>query len=422
MAFIRRMVGFCLLVGLAAVIGAVAMPVGWSQVGYSLYPSSTQASGADIPPSQPPLSITAINETRTENSIVLYTDDFGTSTRTNALGTEVVATLAPSPPGVPINPNGGQTYVVKAVISQADCEKSGQASLCGNASIPKSGIVLSATGLAQKALLGQLTVGQTFELVPRWFQTRTQFVDAVNPTPETNPRGKTYPGLRASQQLLIYDQGYGQPTTGTNEFGFEVTVNNGLVTAQEGANSTIPTSGFVLSAHGKNRDWLVENAPMGAQITVEDVTDKPYPKKITSAVTPSTYRYRLLKGVQAADPLLPAKDLAVYQAKLGQVDVLMQDGKDIQAAQLANQTLEDLNHHLWAALPGFDAAAVRGVWHRPVETTASAIGQTLDALKAAGINAVFLETYYHGMTIFPSETMAAYGLPSQYPNTLALTN
>jgi uncharacterized lipoprotein YddW (UPF0748 family) len=51
-----------------------------------------------------------------------------------------------------------------------------------------------------------------------------------------------------------------------------------------------------------------------------------------------------------------------------------------------------------------------------VEKTVEAIGQTLDDLKKAGLNTVFLETYYHGMTIFPSKTFSEYGIsPTQRP-------
>ena len=55
----------------------------------------------------------------------------------------------------------------------------------------------------------------------------------------------------------------------------------------------------------------------------------------------------------------------------------------------------------------------KGVWIRPTEKNADQIIATLDNLKANGFNSVFLETYFHGKTIFPSQTMNKYGFTVQ---------
>ena len=48
----------------------------------------------------------------------------------------------------------------------------------------------------------------------------------------------------------------------------------------------------------------------------------------------------------------------------------------------------------------------RGVWHRPnvtgTETDLAGICNVLDTFRKTGINLVFLETFYHGMTVFRS--------------------
>ena len=43
------------------------------------------------------------------------------------------------------------------------------------------------------------------------------------------------------------------------------------------------------------------------------------------------------------------------------------------------------------------------------------IEKTLNKVKKYGIETVFLETYYQGKTIFPSETFAKYGVQPQRP-------
>jgi uncharacterized lipoprotein YddW (UPF0748 family) len=56
---------------------------------------------------------------------------------------------------------------------------------------------------------------------------------------------------------------------------------------------------------------------------------------------------------------------------------------------------------------------LKGVWIRPTETSPEQIISTLENLKANGFNSVFLETYFHGKTIFPSSTMNKYGFTVQ---------
>lgn len=54
----------------------------------------------------------------------------------------------------------------------------------------------------------------------------------------------------------------------------------------------------------------------------------------------------------------------------------------------------------------------RGVWHRPnvtgVETNLEGVCSVLDALQKAGINLVFLETFYHGMTVYRTNLIPYY--------------
>lgn len=54
----------------------------------------------------------------------------------------------------------------------------------------------------------------------------------------------------------------------------------------------------------------------------------------------------------------------------------------------------------------------RGVWHRPnvtgVETDLAGICSVLDTLQKAGINLVFLETFFHGMTIYRTNLIPYY--------------
>ncbi|WP_240339752.1 hypothetical protein [Halobacillus ihumii] len=73
--------------------------------------------------------------------------------------------------------------------------------------------------------------------------------------------------FRGAGELIQYTPEHGD-TTGTNIYGYEVTVVEGKVVKRGGNNSSIPNNGYVLSIHGS--DWLMENALMGAEVDIKD--------------------------------------------------------------------------------------------------------------------------------------------------------
>lgn len=60
-------------------------------------------------------------------------------------------------------------------------------------------------------------------------------------------------------------------------------------------------------------------------------------------------------------------------------------------------------------------AEARGVWYRPTEKSLEEVSRTLDRMQAAGLNELYLETWYWGYTIFPSRTAAANQIEQQHP-------
>jgi uncharacterized lipoprotein YddW (UPF0748 family) len=249
-------------------------------------------------------------------------------------------------------------------------------------------------------------------------QTQTYRVAVIDPTLTTNPAGSGFPGFRGGQQLVLYTPRYGSPNTGTNEFGFEVTVVNGRVVRQEGANSDIPLTGdpattFVISGHGKARDWLIAHAPIGA--TVQLMPDGNAMRLLVS-VSPETALFQLQQRLQAVQNRVPAKVSQQAMQTWQRLTTLWTQSQHTAPVDTqATEALNTLNQHVWQAMPRFPARAIKGAWHRPVELTETAIAHRLDTLKQAGLNTVFLETFYHGYTIFPSQTYTQYGLPTPYP-------
>ncbi|MCM1338308.1 MAG: family 10 glycosylhydrolase [Muribaculaceae bacterium] len=226
-----------------------------------------------------------------------------------------------------------------------------------------------------------------------------------------------FPGGRGANKLVIYTPSFGLHT-GTNEFGTEAIVEGNTVTALSGADSTIPANGIVISGHGIAKNWITQNISVGSKIYINKDNNT-----ITVYTTSESFTYEAKAKINEANSIidyyknsypnynyqLPQSHIQTAQNYLKMAEneknrlTLQQYSKDaIDAANLAIRT----------ALP-YIKNELKGMWIRPTETTEEQIISTLDKIKANGFNSIFLETYFHGKTIFPSQTMNRYGFTIQ---------
>ena len=240
-------------------------------------------------------------------------------------------------------------------------------------------------------------------------------IDKINPSVTNNSRGAYYPGQRGTNQLIIYTKDYGA-RTGTNEFGSEAIVINGTVTQINGADSIIPINGFVVSGHGSAKNWINENITIGTKVYLDKQNNE-----IRTFITPESFIFAAEEKIKEVlsimhyyelnNPCYDRSEAENYLKKAKQnLKKAQKDTEDVQkyakiASSMANKAIE-------TALPYYPNE-FKGIWIRPTETTTGQIKSTLDRLERAGINNVFLETYFHGKTIYPSEVLEKYGLHNQ---------
>lgn len=205
-------------------------------------------------------AVSGVNVSRTANSLVVFTSEFGATTGTNQYGYEVAVV------------DGKVTKIEDSVGSMA---------------IPANGFVLSGHGTSDTWLMANAKVGVTV------------INDAPPPPPPTPvPAPKTSVSIgsqsravtgvgvsRGTDALVVYTNTFGS-ATGTNAYGYEVAVVDGKVTKVEDrvGNITIPSNGYVLSGHGTSAAWLKANAVVGATVTPDGTLPPPPP----TVVTPTT--------------------------------------------------------------------------------------------------------------------------------------
>jgi len=244
----------------------------------------------------------------------------------------------------------------------------------------------------------------------------TRKADSIDPSAATN-KNNYYPGFRGANQMVVYTPAFGD-RTGTNEFGTEAIVIDGIVTSISGADSIIPPNGVVISGHGTAKDWMNRNISIGTKISIDRAS-----RNITADTTSDSYiysaqcqlkevRYIVEKYIQTHKGY-NSKQTECYIAQAQKyIDKAVNDRANVQ--KYSELAVEETNNALAAAVPYKDGE-VRGVWIRPTFANKEDICQVLDRLSQAGINTIFLETYYHGMTIFPSSVMESRGFMKVNP-------
>ncbi len=241
-----------------------------------------------------------------------------------------------------------------------------------------------------------------------------RFINHINPKKE-NGINNGYPGMRGPNQLIVYTPLYGE-RTGTNEFGTEAIVENNMVVSMNGADSVIPKNGFVISGHGSAKTWIIKNIQVGSKVYVDYFNNelrvyltpeslifaaKSKINEVTDITNYYKYSNRLYNDKKANEYIEDAKDLLKKAER-----------KPEKAQSYIEDAMSNLDNALKNAIP-YKNDELKGIWIRPVENTEDAITRTVERIHESGITDIFLETYFHGKTIYPSEYLNSLGIIPQ---------
>lgn len=247
------------------------------------------------------------------------------------------------------------------------------------------------------------------------FSQKVYPISAIDPTILTNTSGSFYPGLRGANQLIIYTPAFGLRTN-TNEFGTEAIVEGNIITSISGADSIIPRNGLVISGHGTAKKWMNENIILGSKIYVNEDT-----KTLTVYITSDSFIYSAKSKIKEVQDIISyyknqsymynCQKPYLYINKANEyLDKAENNPDNVQ--KYATHAIEMANHALENSIP-YDKNEFKGIWVRPTQTTEHEVSEALNKIQAAGIDNVFIETYFHGKTIYPSKTMENYQFLSQ---------
>ena len=266
-----------------------------------------------------------------------------------------------------------------------------------NLAIPKGGMVISGTGDVAKQMYDSAKIGG--RCLFDEYSMRVYFSEGeINPfyTESINITG--YNKVRYENTVIIYNKS-GQ-TTGTNVWGYEVCVDsNGYIVSAGGNNNVIPTNGYVISViNAADKNFLKMYFTVGAKCEIKN-----------SSVTVTYGKEQLGKTVESEVSLIKDKlKTAKSQYKLIDYKTIENKLKNIKTSNI--NTLEERNtiikqiQALYPMLVESRTVETRSVWYEPTEKSASAVKNTVSAMKKAGINELVLCVNSSSGTLVPVDT------------------
>ena len=274
----------------------------------------------------------------------------------------------------------------------------------------KTVISIPKLNLNDRVLNYSLTTSQIPPETTVYFQTQ-KFYSYIDPQKNDNPNSY-YPGLRGPNQLIIYTPSYGE-RTGTNEFGTEAIVENNMVVRMNGADSIIPKNGFVISGHGSSKNWITKNLQIGSKVYIDYLNGQ-----INVYLTPESLIYSAKTKIDEINNLINYYKHSSYTYNDKKADNYLDEAKNLlkkaekkqdKAKEYIAEANEYIDKSLKNAIPYYNNE-LKGIWIRPIEKTPEDIVKTIEKIHKSGITDIFLETYFHGKTIYPSKFLQENGV------------
>ncbi len=278
-----------------------------------------------------------------------------------------------------------------------------------NNTVPEGGFILAGSSSKAK-VVEALQVGDgVFYSASKL--TVTVIPGDFDPFYETSVTVNGINTTRKQDTIIFFDGKDGKTSTGTNAWGFEVTVDqDGYVIVVGGNDSPIPEGGYVLSGHGTGKTALEAAAKGGMKVTISTDrktatfafdTDSAY-KEYVLAVENLTKAYDTAKKEhRLMDRALADKAMEALQTTLKGLKKALDDGDYVKYLKGVSE-MESLTVAAKRAMTEDLSAEARGVWLRPaLVKDREKIFDTVEAIWEAGYNQLYLEVQFDNTMIIP---------------------
>jgi uncharacterized lipoprotein YddW (UPF0748 family) len=229
------------------------------------------------------------------------------------------------------------------------------------------------------------------------FTAKVDMIDPVN---------DEFPGGRGADQLLIYTPAYGA-STGTNIYGIEAVVTDGVISSVGGNDQQIPPNGFVISGHGKASRWISEHLSPGISVRIIDsllLASVTVESRLREAANLIGRSKHWLDTLDRASAHLSQEMLDRYHKRTVDHTIAArkayESGDSALSIALADSVIVHAKSFFYHSFPARDQE-IRAVWMAMQETTSAELRATVQAVAAAGFNTICPQVIFGGYAIYP---------------------
>ncbi len=359
----------------------------------AMLPCSLMASAEELQ-----IEVGGSNCTRDAGKLIVYTDDYGVYTGTNQWGVEAVVS---------------KNRVISIIK--------------GNARIPENGFVVSGhddeenpNGKMMKTWIkDNIQVGDYVYYNRRTSQLTVSDkpLDLGSPFYSFDNPADGVDIPRDNDKMIIYTPEFGTSTQ-TSEYGYEVVIENDIVTKLGGNNSVIPENGYIVSIHGAPAKWMKLKLTKGMTVEYDPETlNVVFTYSAEGLKKAVTYAIESAQGaIDAAKEAFVFADYDAAQAELDDASATYQDlladfengGDENDFADGCDEVIERADV-LCNGLCDSYTVQYRGAWLRPSQRTAAEVETFVERLHKAGINFVCVEGWFENGVIMeiPEDSLFA---------------
>lgn len=206
---------------------------------------------------------------------------------------------------------------------------------------------------------------------------------------------------RGENKLIIYTPENGA-TTGTNEWGCEAVVDGGTVVSVGGNDNAIPSGGFVVSGHGKKKDWIKNNIVVGMRASYDTSA-----KTVTFICDGGTYKLALehARNNAFAAKTAAEESLAVVSGQANPA-LVAAEAKYSSLAPISDENVSEYEvltaeyKRITTLFRDQKASEYRGVWIRPTQKSVREVEEYVKQCFDGGLNMISVETFYDCTVIY----------------------
>ncbi len=332
-------------------------------------------------------TIDGFNVYRDSGYLVVFTHDYGETTGTNEWGYEVV-----------VENNVAVSFNI------------------GNSSIPENGFVVSGHDEDEGGkkmgtwIKENIHVGDYVYYSPNGVLTVSDEPVSTDVFFEMSTNFASTNGIRYENTIVVYTAS--GKNTGTNDWGYEIVVENGTVVSLGGNNNLVPdgADGFVVSGHGTQVTWLQENVLLGMSASYDDKS---------RTLTFSYDEKAAIRGMELKvdslwstyDEALARYDYFNYASAKAAIEELentlstakkdFEKSGDNSALSKVVQQFDTMANDVALLISESKTVEYRAVWIRPNEYSAEEVDAYVQKLYERGINTVCVETLLNSVMIMP---------------------